>query len=84
MAAPLGSGKQTVDLAAPGVRGSRIRRDPPPKQALRMSIAERDERHRRMMMIGVATFAAALFVIILALGSVGTWSPSEHTVHLKL
>ena len=84
MAAPLHSGKQSVDLAAPVVRASRIRRDPPPQPALKMSIEERDELHRRMMVIGVAAFALAVFVIVLGLGMVGTWSPGEHTVHLEL
>ena len=31
MAAPLNTAKATVDLAAPGVEGSRIRRNPPPE-----------------------------------------------------
>jgi hypothetical protein len=86
MAAPLQTGKQSVDLASGEVRGSRIRRAPPPQSqpTLKMSIEERDELHRRMIVIGMAAFALAVFVIVLGLGMVGTWSPGEHTVVLEL
>ena len=57
MAAPLKSGKQSVNLAGP-VRVSRIRRDPPP---IAKKIVERDpdERDTRVVVIGVVAFAIA-------------------------
>ncbi|MDQ3479039.1 MAG: hypothetical protein M3438_07785, partial [Pseudomonadota bacterium] len=64
MAAPLQTAKQSVNLAAGGVRVSRIRRDPPPvvKQVANVDPEERDA---RTVVIGVVTFALALAVIIL-------------------
>ena len=83
MASPLQTGKQSVDLSAPGVRGSRIRRDPPP--ALKeISIRDRDERNQRIVVIGVVAFAVAFFIIIIAVGSVAGWSPSQYTIHANL
>ncbi len=83
MASPLQTGKQSVDLKAPGVRVSRIRRDPPPvvKDA---PDHDPEEREAWAVVIGVITFALALAVIIVGLGNVGGWSPSEYTVHLEL
>ena len=81
MASPLNTGKQAVDLAAPAVRGSRIRRDPPPKLKA-ISIEERNERDRRLAMIGIVAFALAICVIILAVSSYNGWSPREYTVHM--
>ena len=79
MASPLKSGKRAVDLAAKGAPGSRIRRDPPPK-VKQLSIEDRDDRDRRLAVIGIATFALAITIIILAFGSWSGWSPSQYTV----
>ena len=82
MASPLRSGKQTVDLTAPAVRGSRIRRDPPPA-VKEISIQERNERDQRMTVIGVVTFALALFVIAIGFSSVAGWSPRNYTIRIE-
>ena len=81
MASPLKTGKQSVDLNAPGVLGSRIRRDPRPA-VKEISISERYERNQRIVVIGVVAFALAFFIIIVGLGSVVGWSPSQYTIHL--
>ena len=77
MAAPLKSAKQSVDLARPGTKGSRIRRDPPPPPAKQLSLAERSERDARMVVIGIGVFTAALLVILLAVSSYTGWTPRE-------
>jgi hypothetical protein len=81
MAAPLKSGKQSVDLAAP-VRVSRIRRDPPPvvKKAI---VRDPDERDIRAGVIGVVAFALAIFVIIIGFSSYYGASPSDYTVEIN-
>ena len=81
MASPLKTGKQSVNLAAPAVRASRIRRDPPP-QVKELSIHDRNERDRRMAIIGIIAFALALFVIALGFSSVAGWSPRQYTVEV--
>jgi hypothetical protein len=80
MARPLPSGKQSVNLAEPGVRVSKIRRDPPPKLK-EIVVRDRDEQDRRMVVIGVATFTLALLVILLAIASYTGWSPRQYTVY---
>ncbi len=75
--------KQSVNLTTPGVRVSRIRRDPPPASAVKeIPVADRDELNRRNALIGIAAFTLAFVVIIFALSSVVGWSPSEYTVHM--
>ena len=81
MASPLQSGKKTVDLAAPGVRVSRIRRDPPPK-AKEITAAEVKERDAWDVAIGVTLFALALFIIMVGFGKAAGWSPSQYTWHI--
>jgi hypothetical protein len=83
MTRPLPTGKQSVNLATPAPRVSRIRRDPPPK------VKEKEVRHpdvvdRRDVVIGVLAFALAIFVILLAFASYSGWSPSQYTVHVDL
>ena len=65
MTRPLPTGKKSIDLAAPAVRVSRIRRDPPPK-VKEITAAEIKERDARTIVIGVTAFALALFVILFA------------------
>lgn len=84
MASPPQTGKRSVDLKAPGVRVSRIRRDPPPKPVKEMSISERDERNQRMVVIGVLAFAAAFFIIIIGFSSAVGWSPSQYIIEADL
>jgi hypothetical protein len=81
MAAPLKSGKQSVNLAAP-VRVSRIRRDPPP---IAKKVIERDpdERDTRIVVIGVAVFALAIFMITLGASVYYGMSASSYTVEIN-
>lgn len=80
MASPLQSGKKAVNLASPGPRVSRIRRDPPP--AVKEKILDPDERDQRDVVVGVLTFALALFVILLAFASYSGWSPRHYTIEV--
>ncbi len=64
MASPLQTGKQSVNLAGPSVRGSRIRRDPPPA-VKEINIRDRDERNQRIVVAGVLLFALAFIIIII-------------------
>ena len=81
MAAPLKTGKQSVNLAASG-RVSRIRRDPPP---IAKKVIERDpdERDTRMVVIGVAVFALAIFMITLGASVYYGMSASSYTVEIN-
>ncbi len=81
MANPLQTGKQSVDLKAPGARGSRIRRDPPPA-VKEFTLADRDEVNQRVVLIGGVAFALAFAVIIIGVSSAVGWSPGQYTVHL--
>ena len=86
MARPHPTAKQSVNLAShlasPGPRVSRIRRDPPPavKEKIVLNPEERDQWE---VIVGVLTFALAIFVITLAFGSYSSWSPRQYTVELK-
>jgi len=82
MASPLQTGKQSVNLAASGAPGSRIRRDPPPA-VKEIVVRDREERDRWDVIVGVLTFALAIFVIIFAFGSYSGWSPSQYTVRIE-
>jgi len=79
MASPLKTGKQSVNLAASGARVSKIRRDPPPAKK-EIAVRDPDEVDRRDVVIGVLTFALALFVIILAIGNSYGWTPQNYTL----
>ena len=82
MASPSPRANQSVNLAAPATRGSRIRRDPPPvtKELREVDV---EEREARTMAIGVTAFAAALFVIAIAVSNAAGWSPSHISVNLN-
>ena len=82
MASPLKTAKQSVNLTAPRVPGSRIRRDPPPV-AKKIDVRDPEERDRRNAMIGVVAFALAIGILTLAVSSAWGWSPSQYTIHLK-
>ena len=81
MARPLQTRKNAVDLAAPGPRVSRIRRDPPPPVKL-ITAAEIRERHARTIIVGVTAFALALFAILIGFSNVAGWSPSQYTIRI--
>ena len=80
MASPLPTGKQSVNLAPSAAPGSRIRRDPPPA-VKELVVRDPNERDARMVVIGIVTFALALFVILVAFASYIGWSPRQYTVH---
>ena len=81
MAAPLQTGKKSVNLAG-GVRVSRIRRDPPP---IAKKIVERDpdERDTRVVVIGVVVFALAIFILTVAFSSYQAWSPADYEIEVN-
>ena len=87
MASPLASGKQTVSLASAGlsgsksVRGSKIRRDPPPL-AKDIAVPDPDQRDARTVILGILTFTLALFVILIGVASYNGWSPRDYVAHL--
>ncbi len=81
MTRPLSTGKKSVNLASPGPRTSRIRRDPPPKLN-EIVVRERDERDRWVVVVGILTFALAIFVIVLAFSNYAGWSPRDYTVQM--
>ncbi len=80
MASPLPTGKQSIDLAKGAVRGSRIRRDPPPVEK-ELVVSDPTEREARMVIIGIITFALAIVVITLGFASAAGWSPRQYTAH---
>jgi len=82
MASPLSTGKKTVNLAAGEVRVSKIRRDPPPA-VKEIAVRDPDERDTWNVVIGVVTFALALFVIAIGFSSVTGWSPRQYTIHIE-
>ena len=81
MARPLPTAKQSVNLAAPVARASRIRRDPPPV-VKEVPLRDPVEYERRMVVIGIGVFTAALIAILIGFSSIGTWSPRQHVIHL--
>jgi hypothetical protein len=81
MARPLSTGKKSVTLTSPEVRVSKIRRDPPPA-VKELVVRDRDERDTWMVVIGIVTFALALFIIILAFATYSGWSPRQYTVQV--
>lgn len=82
MASPLKTAKQSVSLGSPGVRVSRIRRDPPPAVKEKAAAVDAEEREQWAVAVGVLSFALAIVVIIFAFGGGIGWSPSEYTVAL--
>lgn len=81
MASPTPTGKKSVNLAPPGVKVSRIRRDPPP--VVKEKVVDLDVVDRRDVVIGVLAFALAICVIIIAFNSYSGWSPREYTLELN-
>jgi hypothetical protein len=82
MASSPHSRKKAVDMAAPPVRASRIRRDPPPPVKL-ITAAEIRERDARNIVIGVIAIGLALIVILTAVTNAAGWSPSQYTINLQ-
>ena len=71
MAVPHPTTKPTVNLASPGPRVSRIRRDPPPPEK-KLLFVDLKQREQWTVVIGVTTFAIAIFIIILGFGGYGS------------
>ena len=82
MASPLHPRKQAVDLAAPVVLVSRIRRDPPPKEKI-VTAAEIRERDAWSIGVGIAVVALAVFVILIGASNAAGWSPRQYTIQLR-
>ena len=82
MASPLHTRKPTVDMAAPVVRASRIRRDPPPPVKL-VTAADIREREARNTIIGIVVVALALLVLLAAFNNAAGWSPSQYTIRIR-
>ncbi len=86
MARPHPTAKQSVNLAtnlaSSGPRASRIRRDPPPAVKTEV-VLDSEEREQWAVVVGILTFALAIFVIIIAFGSYAGWSPSQYTVEMR-
>lgn len=83
MARSLATSKKSVDLAKSGPRVLKIRRDPPPTVKPK-EIRHPDEVDRTAVVVGILTFALAIFVIVLAFGGWSGWTPAEYTVHVRL
>jgi len=82
MASPIPTRKQAVDLAAPVVRVSRIRRDPPLK-VKEVTLAEIKERDARHIVIGIIAVAITVFVILIGFTNIAGWSPSQITINIE-
>ena len=83
MASPLKTGKQSVNLASAAPRVSKIRRDPPPA-VKELVVRDPEERDQWEVIVGVLTFALAMFVIIFAFASYSGWSPSKHAIQVRV
>jgi len=73
--------KKSVDLAAPAVRGSRIRRDPP--KPVKEKTIDPEERDRWIVVVGVLTFTVALCVLAVAFSSYSGWSPRQYSLNIS-
>lgn len=82
MASPLQSRKKAVDLATPGSRVSRIRRDPPPPVKT-VTAGEMKERDAWTIVIGIIALALALFIILIGVSNAAGWSPRQNTVQFR-
>jgi len=80
MASPIDAAKKSVNLAAAGSRGSRIRRDPRP--AVKQKIVDPAERDQWTVLIGVVTFALAFVIIIFGFSSTAFQPSGERTVEV--
>ena len=81
MSSSLPSRKSSVNLAAPVVRVSRIRRDPPPA-VKELSAADIKEQDARSVTIGIVTLGLAIFVLLIGIGNASGWSPTQYSITL--
>jgi hypothetical protein len=82
MASPLQSRKPSVNLAAPAVRISRIRRDPPPV-VKELTAADVKEQDARSVTVGILAFGLAIFVVLIAAGNATGWSPTNYSITIS-
>ena len=83
MASPLKTTKATVDTSS-RVPGSRIRREPPAAAPVKkLDIRDIDDRDRRLAIIGIISFALAMFVIVIGFAAMGGWTPSQYTARFQ-
>ncbi len=82
MARPHPTAKPSVNLAPPKLSESRIRRDPPPVVKAKI-VLDPEEREQWVVVVGILTFALAIFVITVAFGSYLGWSPRQYTVDMS-
>ena len=69
-------------MAAPVVRVSRIRRDPPPPVKV-VTAAEIKERDARNTVIGILAFALAVFVVLMGVSNASGWSPGQYRIVIE-
>jgi len=81
MASPLHTAKQSVSMPAPGVRVSRIRRDPP-RPANEIAVADPDKSDTRTVVVGILSFTLALLIIAIGVSSAVGWTPRDYVAHL--
>lgn len=83
MARPLPPQKSKVDLGSGAVRRvSRIRRDPPPPSGKPPSASEVRQREAWTITVGIAVMALVMFILVLQLGTISSWSPGTIVVNL--
>lgn len=82
MASPL-KAKQTVNLAAARVPGSRIRRNPPPAPR-KEPVLDREDREKISVTVGIVVFTFALVVLVAAIGVYAGWSPRDVHMFIQL
>ncbi len=82
MASPFQTSKKAVDLAAPAVRVSRIRRDPPPPVKV-VTAGEIKDRDARNVVIGIIAFSLILFVTLMGVSNVAGWSFSRYIAQVQ-
>ena len=82
MASPL-KAKQTVNLAATRVPGSRIRRNPPPAPR-KEPMLDREDREKISVTVGIVVFTFALVVLVAAIGAYAGWSPRAVELHFRM
>jgi hypothetical protein len=79
MARSLPTRKSSVDLAAPAVRVSRIRRDPPPP-VKQLSAADIKDQDARSVTVGIVTMGLAIFALLVGIANASGWSPTQYSI----
>jgi len=81
MASPLKTAKASVALGSvtgsQRVPGSRIRREPA-ERVKKLEVKDPNADDRRMAIIGIISFALAMFVIVVGFAAMGGWTPRQY------